>query len=142
MPIEPAWHVLDCDDKARWVPEDHRAVLMADAIWAPLLVDGPPACDFASTLLVDGARGDVKGKGGRSVTAKAKVAKGTKPKYCWELCDWKGQNLNRHYDKDHPTEVKSGAVVRPITDEVTSVGRDAQACNDVAEVEAGVPVSK
>ena len=45
-----------------------------------------------------------------SVTAKAKVAKGTKPKYCCELCDWKGQNLNRHYDKDHPAEVKSGAV--------------------------------
>ena len=38
MQFEPAWHVLDCDDKARWVPEDHRAVLMADAIWAPLLV--------------------------------------------------------------------------------------------------------
>ena len=91
---------------------------MADAIWAPLLVDGPPACDFASTLPADGARGDVKGKGGRSVkgkggrsvTAKAKVAKGAKPKYCCELCDWNGQNLNRHYDKDHPTEVKSGAM--------------------------------
>ena len=42
MQFEPAWHVLDCDDKAWWVPEDHRAVLMADAIWAPLLVDGHP----------------------------------------------------------------------------------------------------
>ena len=107
---EAAWHALHCDDKAQWVPEDHRAVLMADAIWAPLLVDGPPPCDFASTLPADGARGDVKGKGGRSVkgkggrsvTAKAKVAKGAKPKYCCPLCDWKGQNLNRHYDKDHP----------------------------------------
>ena len=115
---EAAWHALHCDDKARWIPEDHRTVLMADAIWAPLLVDGPPACDFASTLPADGARGDVKGKGGRSVkgkggrsvTAKAKVAKGAKPEYCCELCDWKGQNLNRHYDKDHPTEVTSGAV--------------------------------
>ena len=66
MQFVPAWHVLDCDDKARWVPEDHRAVLMADAIWAPLLVDGPPACDFASTLPADGARGDVKDTGARS----------------------------------------------------------------------------
>ena len=118
MQFELAWHVLDCDDKARWVPEDHRAVLMADAIWAPLLVDGPPACGFSSTLPAAGERGDVKGKGGRSVKgkggrsviAKAKVAKGTRPKYCCELCDWKGQNLNRHYGKDHPAEVKSGAV--------------------------------
>ena len=65
-PIEPAWHVLDCDGKARWVPEDHRAVLMADAIWAPLLVDGPPACDFASALPADGARGDAKDIGASS----------------------------------------------------------------------------
>ena len=50
---EAAWHALHCDDKAWWVPEDHRAVLMADAIWEPLLVDGPPACDVASTLPAD-----------------------------------------------------------------------------------------
>ena len=80
---EAAWHALHRDDKADWVPDDHRAVLMADAIWEPLLVDGPPsrdvalavlmagaiwapllvdgtpACDFASTLPADGARGDV-----------------------------------------------------------------------------------
>ena len=31
---EAAWHALHCDDKARWIPEDHRTVLMADAIWA------------------------------------------------------------------------------------------------------------
>ena len=49
MQFEFAWHVLDRDDKARWVPDDHRSVLMADAIWAPLLSHGPPACDFAST---------------------------------------------------------------------------------------------
>ena len=45
MQFEPAWHLLDCDAKARWVPEDHHTVLMADAIdaiWAPLLVDGHP----------------------------------------------------------------------------------------------------
>ena len=66
MQFEPAWHVLDCDDKARWVPEDHRAVLMADAIWAPLLFDGPTACDFASTLPADGARGDAKDTGASS----------------------------------------------------------------------------
>ena len=82
MQFEFAWHVLDRDDKARWVPEDHRAVLMADATWAPLLVRGPPACDFASTLPADGARGDVKGKGARSVSeadaaATAAAAAGT-----------------------------------------------------------------
>ena len=52
---EAAWHALHCEDKAWWVPEDHRAVLMADAIWEPLLVDGPPACDVASTLPADDA---------------------------------------------------------------------------------------
>ena len=52
---EAAWHALHCDDKVRWIPEDHRTVLMADAIWAPLLVDGPPACDVASTLPADDA---------------------------------------------------------------------------------------
>ena len=70
MQFEFAWHVLDRDDKARWVPEDHRAVLMADAIWAPLLVHGPPACDFASPWGKRRCR-----KGGRSTAAKAKVAK-------------------------------------------------------------------
>ena len=44
---EAAWHALHRDDKADWVPDDHRAVLMADAIWEPLLVDGPPSRDVA-----------------------------------------------------------------------------------------------
>jgi len=42
--FEAAWDLLDCDDKAEWVPEDPRAVLASDDLWAPLLADGPPAC--------------------------------------------------------------------------------------------------
>ncbi|CAE8661741.1 unnamed protein product [Polarella glacialis] len=42
--FEAAWDILDCDDKAEWVPEDPRAVLAADGQWAPLLADGPPLC--------------------------------------------------------------------------------------------------
>jgi len=36
------WDMLDCDDKASWVPRDARASLASDAIWAPLLEDGGP----------------------------------------------------------------------------------------------------
>ena len=44
---EAAWHALHRDDKAYWVPDDYRTVLMDDAIWEPLLVDGPPSRDVA-----------------------------------------------------------------------------------------------
>ena len=36
------WELLDCDDKAKWIPQDHRTVLANDKTWAPLLSDGPP----------------------------------------------------------------------------------------------------
>eukprot|EP00747_Dinoflagellata_sp_TGD_P144491 gnl/TRDRNA2_/TRDRNA2_176503_c2_seq12.p1 gnl/TRDRNA2_/TRDRNA2_176503_c2~~gnl/TRDRNA2_/TRDRNA2_176503_c2_seq12.p1 ORF type:complete len:630 (+),score=125.94 gnl/TRDRNA2_/TRDRNA2_176503_c2_seq12:136-2025(+) len=43
--FEAGWDMLDCDDKAEWVPDDPRAVLEADGgRWAPLLAAGPPLC--------------------------------------------------------------------------------------------------
>ena len=41
------WELLDCDDKAKWVPQGHRTVLANDETWAPLLSDGPPLCGKA-----------------------------------------------------------------------------------------------
>ena len=40
---EAAWNDFDCDEKAKWVPENHRAGL-AHSRWAPLLAGGPPPC--------------------------------------------------------------------------------------------------
>jgi len=48
-----AWDALDCDMKGEFVPEDPRAVLAEDGIWAPLLADGPPACG-PRTMVVNG----------------------------------------------------------------------------------------
>ena len=41
------WELLDCDDKAKWVPQGHRTELANDETWAPLLSDGPPLCGKA-----------------------------------------------------------------------------------------------
>ena len=40
--FESAWDILDCDDKVEFVPEDPRAILANDPVFAPLLVVGLP----------------------------------------------------------------------------------------------------
>eukprot|EP00812_Abedinium_dasypus_P008555 NODE_230_length_1777_cov_383.021487.p1 GENE.NODE_230_length_1777_cov_383.021487~~NODE_230_length_1777_cov_383.021487.p1 ORF type:complete len:482 (-),score=131.56 NODE_230_length_1777_cov_383.021487:70-1515(-) len=53
--FEAAWDILDCYEKAEWLPDDPRAALAMDPEWAPLLVaeisprqiDTPSASDYA-----------------------------------------------------------------------------------------------
>ena len=47
--FDTAWDALDCDEKAEWIPEDPRAVLLSDGKWAALLVAEDSAADSCTT---------------------------------------------------------------------------------------------
>lgn len=83
--FEAAWDILDGDDKATWLPEDPRAFLAADAMWAPLLVDGPPPCRARTAVPPGGSAASVKieaaaaASSGSNAAVSTITAPGTQP---------------------------------------------------------------
>lgn len=49
---EPDWQDLDLKEKSQWIPDNPRAVLVADGRWVGLLADGPPPCFAARTRIL------------------------------------------------------------------------------------------
>jgi hypothetical protein len=99
---EAAWNDFDCDEKAKWVPENHRAGL-AHSRWAPLLAGGPPPCGpaeapakrrriMSKTPAAGAGRGEGGGLGAGEEPAKGKgkvKGKGERPGKS------KGKNKNK-----------------------------------------------